>query len=179
MLAFLKKKTPHADPAKRAYAQILQHIRAPIFYTTYGVPDSFDGRFDLLLIHLFLVINRLANEGEQAREFNQALFDVTFADMDQTLREMGIGDMGVPKHQRRMMKGFNGRMHAYDEALRQGEGAFAIALRRNLYGTIEDTEVPDIQKIMRYIRESMAVMAQKPVSGILNGEVAFAPQEQK
>jgi hypothetical protein len=67
MLAFLKKKTPHADPAKRAYAQILQHIRAPIFYTTYGVPDSFDGRFDLLLIHLFLVINRLANEGEQAR----------------------------------------------------------------------------------------------------------------
>jgi cytochrome b pre-mRNA-processing protein 3 len=131
----------------------------------YGVPDSFDGRFDLLLIHLFLVINRLANEGEQAREFNQALFDVTFADMDQTLREMGIGDMGVPKHQRRMMKGFNGRMHAYDEALKQGEGAFAIALRRNLYGTIEDTEVPDIQKIMRYIRESMAVMAQKPVSG--------------
>jgi cytochrome b pre-mRNA-processing protein 3 len=99
--------------------------------------------------------------------------------MDQTLREMGIGDMGVPKHQRRMMKGFNGRMHAYNEALKQGEGAFAIALRRNLYGTIEDTEVPDIQKIMRYIRESMAVMAQNPVSGILNGEVAFAPQEQK
>ncbi|MCE7885934.1 MAG: ubiquinol-cytochrome C chaperone family protein [Alphaproteobacteria bacterium PRO2] len=174
MLAFLKKKTPHADPAKRAYAQILQHIRAPVFYTTYGVPDSFDGRFDLLLVHLFIVINRLAGEGEQAREFNQALFDVTFADMDQTLREMGIGDMGVPKHQRRMMKGFNGRMHGYDEALKQGEGAFVIALRRNLYGTLEDSEVPDIQKIMRYIRESMAVMAKKPVPEILNGEVAFA-----
>lgn len=179
MLAFLKKKTPHADPAKRAYAQMLQRTRAPVFYTTYGVPDSFDGRFDLLLVHLFIVIDRLAGEGEEAREFNQALFDVTFADMDQTLREMGIGDMGVPKHQRRMMKGFNGRMHAYAEALKQGEGAFAIALRRNLYGTIEDTEVPDIQKIMRYIRESMAVMAKKPVSDILNGEVAFAPQEQK
>lgn len=177
MLAFLKKKNPHSDPARRAYARLLERVRAPVFYATYGVPDSFDGRFDLLVLHVFMVINRLAREGEGAQAFNQALFDVMFADMDQTLREMGIGDMGVPKHQRRMMKGFNGRMHAYNEALAQGEGAFAVALRRNLYGTLEDSEVPNVQKMIRYVRECMEAMARAPVSELVKGNIALASQE--
>ncbi|MGB4106202.1 MAG: ubiquinol-cytochrome C chaperone family protein [Alphaproteobacteria bacterium] len=177
MLNLLRKKNPHSGPARRAYARLLECVRARVFYETYGVPDSFDGRFDLLVLHVFIVINRLAREGEQAQEFNQALFDVMFADMDQTLREMGIGDMGVPKHQRRMMKAFNGRMHAYDEALVQGEGAFAVALRRNLYGTLEDSEVPNVQKMIRYVKESMAAMERMPTTELIKGDIAFVPQE--
>jgi cytochrome b pre-mRNA-processing protein 3 len=177
MLALFKKKKPFAAPAERVYADILQRVRQPAFYSTYGVPDSFDGRFDLLLLHLFIVVNRLAREGQAAQEFNQALFDVTFADMDQTLRERGIGDMGVPKHQRRMMKAFNGRMHAYDEALAQGDGALSIALRRNLYGTLEDSEVPDIKKIMRYMKQNMAQAAQMPADALMQGESFFTAAE--
>ncbi len=177
MLAFLKKKNPHSDPARRAYARLLERVRARVFYETYGVPDSFDGRFDLLVLHVFIIINRLAHEGEEAQAFNQALFDVMFADMDQTLREMGIGDMGVPKHQRRMMKAFNGRMHAYDEAMTQGDGAFAVALRRNLYGTLEDSEVPNVQKMIRYVKDSRAAMERTPAAELLRGDIALAPQE--
>jgi cytochrome b pre-mRNA-processing protein 3 len=174
MFSLLKKKDPNAAAAKSAYGQMLLWIRAPEFYKAYGVPDTFDGRFDLLMIHIFMVVNRLIREGQRGLDFNQALFDITFADMDQTLREMGIGDMGVPKHQRRMMKAFNGRMHAYAEAMQGGDGAMVIALRRNLYGTLEDESVPDTQKILRYIKESMAVLDRVPVEEIIKGQAAFA-----
>lgn len=178
MFGFLRKKAPYAQAAEQAYARMLQTVRAPEFYKNYGVPDTFDGRFDLLMIHIFITVNRLIAEGQAGLDFNQALFDMTFADMDQTLREAGIGDMGVPKHQRRMMKAFNGRMHAYDEALKAGDGAMVIALRRNLYGTLEDESVPDTQKILRYIKDSMAVMAALPANDILKGQVAFAQPAQ-
>ncbi len=177
MLALLKKKKIPLSPARRLYAQLLSRTREPVFYSGYGVPDTFDGRFDLLLVHVFMVVQRLAGEGQAGLDFNQALFDVTFADMDQTLREMGIGDMGVPKHQRRMMTAFNGRMHAYGHALAQGDGDFAVALRRNLYGTMEDEKIPDIQKMVRYIRKNIEFMAESPAGGLLNGEITFAPLE--
>jgi cytochrome b pre-mRNA-processing protein 3 len=175
MFGLLKKKNPNAAGAKRLYSQLLLKTRERGFYTSYGVPDTFDGRFDLLLLHIFIVVNRMLGEGAAGHAFNQALFDVTFADMDQTLREAGIGDMGVPKHQRRMMKAFNGRMHVYEEAIKQGDGAMVIALRRNLYGTLEDETVPDTQKILRYIKDSIAAMDRLPVQQILKGTAAFAP----
>jgi cytochrome b pre-mRNA-processing protein 3 len=177
MFSILKKKNPYQEAAQRAYGQLLQKSREPVFYTEYKVPDSFDGRFDLLLFHIFLLVNRLTDEGKPGQDFNQALFDQTFADMDQTLREMGIGDMGVPKHMRRMMKAFNGRMHGYDEALKQGDGALAIALRRNLYGTLEDEEVPNVQKIIRYMKGAMQILASRPVSELIAGEVPIGALE--
>ncbi len=177
MLSLLKKKNPYDGAAERAYASLLLRVRAPGFYKIFGVPDTFDGRFELLLFHIFIVVNRLANEGQAGMDFNQALFDRTFADMDQTLREMGIGDMGIPKHMRRMMKAFNGRMHAYDEALKQGDGALAIALRRNLYGTLEDSDVPDIQNIMRYMKVAMMQIAKEPAAKLMAGEIVLPELE--
>jgi cytochrome b pre-mRNA-processing protein 3 len=137
------------------------------------VPDSFDGRFDLLLVHIFLVVNRLKSEAQKGLDFNQALFDAMFADMDQTLREGGIGDMGVPKRMRKMMKAFNGRMHAYDEALRQGEGVLAIALRRNLYGTLEDENVPDVRVMVNYVVEGVEKLKGISAQEIMAGNVVF------
>lgn len=177
MLSLLRKKDPVVKAAERAYAAALARAREPFFYQKFGVPDSFDGRFDLLMVHLFLLINRLKDEGAIGRDFNQALFDVTFVDMDQTLRESGVGDMGVPKHQKRMMKAFNGRMHAYEEALAQGDGALAIALRRNLYGTLEDQDVPDIQAMVRYINRNRETIAAANIQNLLKGEAVFAPLE--
>jgi len=178
MFALLKKKDPNTQAAKKLYGQLLLKTREPEFYKAYGVPDTFDGRFDLLMIHIFIVVNRLTREGQAGLDFNQALFDMTFADLDQTLREMGIGDMGVPKHQRRMMKAFNGRMHAYDQALKEGDGAMVITLRRNLYGTLEDDQVPDTQKILRYIKESMNLIDKMSADEIMKGQAVFGTPAQ-
>ena len=117
MLSILKKKSPHEQEAKALYAQCLATVRQPLFYERYGLPDTMEARFDLLVAHLYLLIGfNLQKNASVAESFNQALFDVLFVDMDQTLREMGIGDMGVPKRMRKMMTGFNGRMHRYDKA---------------------------------------------------------------
>lgn len=165
MFALLRKKNPYMASAERVYAGMLTHVRHPKFYSEYGVPDSFDGRFDLLLLHGFLVINRMGSEG---KEFSQALFDVMFADMDQTLREIGIGDMGVPKHMRRMMKAFNGRMHVYADAFAGGRESLKEALRRNLYGTLPDVTDEILEKMVSYVLSSVAKLKQQP-----DGEIVF------
>lgn len=145
-----KSKNPHMVIAEKLYADALLHTRKEKFYTDFGVPDSLDGRFDLLLVHIFIILNRrMGNAGYD--ELSQALFDVTFKDMDQTLREIGIGDTGMKRHMKRMMKAFNGRMHAYQYAVapeslcdKDIEGltksTLEEALKRNLYATVLDNE---------------------------------------
>lgn len=170
MFAFLKKKNPYADAALDIYGQLVTRAKARIFYDGYGVPDTLDGRFDMVLLHCFLIINRLVDEGQAGRDFNQALFDATFASMDQTLREMGIGDMGVPKRMRRMMQSFNGRMHAYAEAVKSGE--IENALRRNLYaGAYVDAIA--LEKMVDYVRISSEALKARPVTDILEGRKIF------
>lgn len=172
MLGLLKSKNPYEREAKSVYAAILGHIRKPDFYTVYAVPDTFDGRFDLMLLHVFLVMDRINSDGgEVAPAFNQALFDTVFADMDQTLREMGIGDMGIPKHMRRMMKAFNGRMHAYDAAMR--DGSLELALRRNIYGTLSGVLPEAFEKMVDYVQSLAGVLRQQDWRAIARGQVNF------
>jgi cytochrome b pre-mRNA-processing protein 3 len=170
MFALLKKQNPYAQAAKDAYARLLQQARQATFYSDYGVPDSFDGRFDLLVLHVFLLVNRAQKDGAAGKDFNQALFDATFADMDQTLREMGIGDMGVPKHMRRMMRGFNGRVHAYANAL-ENDAALGEALARKLYGTAIGTDAGKIEKMKTYVRARAAALETATFDDILNGKI--------
>lgn len=173
MLWLLKSKNPYERQAKSAYAAVLEHIRRPEFYTAHAVPDTFDGRFDLMLAHIFLVIDRMMQEGDpESNAFNQALFDAVFADMDQTLREMGIGDMGIPKHMRRMMKAFNGRMHAYEAAMR-GDG-LQSALAKNLYGTIPDAPPMALEKMALYMQKSVARLRAQDAAEIADGRICFA-----
>ena len=172
MLGLFKEKNPYVQPAKQVYAAILSHIRQPRFYKDYGVPDTFDGRFDLMLLHIFMILHRMLGDGRaEAEAFNQALFDVTFADMDQTLREMGIGDMGVPKHQRKMMKAFNGRMHAYEQALKDGQ--LEAVLRRNLYGTVDTPDEKQIAKMAKTVQDRLNFLKTMQSADILNGHIGF------
>lgn len=169
MFALFKPKNPYEQQAAHIYGQLLDHIRQPVFYERYSVPDTFEGRFDLLVLHVFLYLERLIEAGEDTRSLRQSLFDAMFADMDQTLREAGIGDMGVPKHMKRMMKAFNGRMHAYEEALKGKDEVLAEAMRRNLYG---DEEV-EAGEMVHYVRAFYAHLKAQPIDKVLSGEVSF------
>ena len=166
MLGLLKKKKPYEDEARAVYGAALAHIRKPVFYERYGVPDSFDGRFDLLLVHLFMIM-----EAGGEAEFNQALFDASFADMDQSLREMGIGDMGVPKHMRKMMKAFNGRMHAYRDALADGD--LEGALRRNVYGTVAKPDTKGVKALTQYCEKTLKTLRKGGFERILTAKNLF------
>jgi len=180
-----KQKNKTQQVARDLYAQALSNTRAPAFYIDGGVPDTFDGRFDLLMLHLFLILNPLIETPENDA-IAQAVFDVTFKDMDQTLREMGIGDMGVPKHQKRMMKAFNGRMHSYKIAIEpesfadkdiKGLGPTTLegALRRNLFGTVVDADGFDasyVDKMAHFVRHNVVEQG-KAVNDIVQGRITF------
>ena len=162
------------------YTAIIHQSRIPDFYLRLGVPDTLDGRFDLIVIHAFLVMRRLkpvAGElAEEAREVSQALFDLMFDDMDQNLRELGVGDMGVGKRVKQMARAFYGRVAAYEDGLAPAAAPddLAAALRRNLYGTLEMPPVTsDIDAMAAYVRDQDDGLAGQDAAELLNGKVSF------
>src|ERR1700759_3106086 len=94
---FRKPRLAPAGTIEAIYGMIVTQAREPIFYRDLGVPDTVNGRFDLLLLHLWLLLRRLRNVAHGGVELSQALFDRFCEDMDDNLREMGIGDQTVPK----------------------------------------------------------------------------------
>lgn len=115
------------------YLQVVAAGRQPFFYAELGVPDTLDGRFDMVGLHAFLLIRRLSREGGEGASLSQAVFDAMFNDMDLNLREMGVGDLSVGKKVRVMWEAFHGRAAVYAEAMTIGPEALADALERNLW----------------------------------------------
>jgi cytochrome b pre-mRNA-processing protein 3 len=173
-LASLFRRNRHRDAALRLYHAIVAQARAPVFFAGFGVPDTFDGRFELIALHGYLVLNRLKAERPRTAALAQDLFDVMFADFDRGLREMGVGDLGVGRQVKTMAQAFYGRIGAYDEGLAaDGPAPLAEALRRNLYGTVTAAD-RDIAGIAAYLRRCVAEIAAQPVARLIAGEVSFA-----
>ena len=121
-------------PAERLYQSILQASRQPNLYTEFEVHDHLDSRFDMLCLHISLLMGRLRMLPEDVHKpLNQELFDRFFADMDFTLREMGVGDLGVGKRVRKMSEAFMGRLLAYTKSLESNDKMeLALVLARNI-----------------------------------------------
>ena len=121
-------------PAERLYQSILQASRQPNLYTEFEVHDHLDSRFDMLCLHISLLMGRLRMLPEDVHKpLNQELFDRFFADMDFTLREMGVGDLGVGKRVRKMSEAFMGRLLAYTKSLESNDKTeLALVLARNI-----------------------------------------------
>jgi cytochrome b pre-mRNA-processing protein 3 len=156
-----------------AYGRIMAQARRPAFYQQYRVPDSFDGRFDLLVLHVCLFMFRAEAEGRAGKAFNQGLFDFMFADMDRTLREMGIGDLGVAKRMKKLIQAFYGRMKAYREALASPEELPLLqALDRNLYGTLSMDEA-HLKLMASYVRLLEKNFAAQSGADLLSGRITM------
>lgn len=153
------------DEKKRSqmlYQSVVDQARRPVFYDFYGVPDSIDGRFELICIHAFLIMDRLEQAGLPGRRTAQALFDVMFRDMEWSLREQGVGDLSIPKHVKRMMKGFNGRAHAYRDAAGDRQ-AMKRVLARNVYATGAPPDDSVLAGLTDYIVRARACLAATPL----------------
>lgn len=162
MFAILSRHRGKNKEADKAYAVCLSQARLPVFYTDFAVPDTFDGRFEMLVLHCILLINASNDPA-----FHQNVFDSLFKDMDQTLREMGIGDMGVPKRMRKMMTGFNGRLQAYqDNALK--------AITTNVYGTSVDPNQTRITDLHIYYEQSLQYLKSVSMDDMTAGQFSFA-----
>ena len=173
VLNHLFRSRPEKQTAWSLYTDIVTQARNPSFYHSCGLPDSLDGRFDMIVLHVFIVLRRLERLGESAAVVRQELVDVLAEDMDRSLREMGVGDLGVGKRVRVMMEGFRGRMNAYEQGLASDDATLGEALRRNLFGTVSPTTA-QVAAMSTYLRRENAVdgLASKD---LVVGKAQFGP----
>ncbi len=129
-LANLFKRAKPVTPVP-LYMGLVRLGRTPWFYTHGAVPDTIDGRFDMMTLMVSLLLLRLERDGEAHRDFGTALIETFVADMDESLRESGVGDLGVGKHVRKMAEAFVGRYGAYRAAAASGD--WLPELARNIY----------------------------------------------
>lgn len=172
MFSFFKTRNAIKRQAAEIYRVMSLQARQPIFYECYGVPDSVAGRFEMVALHGFMIWDRLQEAGEYAQA--QALFDHMFKDMELALREMGVGDLSVPRHMKRLMTGFKGRALAYRAA--QDDGTLDDVLARNLYATLEEKPGADVVAALRdYVAANIAALAEQDVALLCQGQIAFQP----
>ena len=152
------------------YGAIVAQARNTRFYEDLAVPDTVLGRFDMVLLHVVLVLRRL-REGED-RALAQGLFDAFCRDMDHNLREMGVSDQGVPKHMQRVGEAFYGRAQAYEAALgAPGEGALSDALARNVYAEMAEPRMA--ATLAHYVRQAAELLGEQPLAALEAGTVRF------
>ena len=151
------------------YQTINMLARNPLLYGTKGAPDSFDGRFDILVVHVYFVLRRLRGLVE-AQAHAQNLCDVFFADMDMVLREQGVSDTRVGRHMRKIAEAFYGRARAYDSALAGQNGMFVSVLARNLYPTAAADKGRQLENLATYFRMLEQDLASCVTNDILRGD---------
>lgn len=124
------------------------------------MPDTFDGRYEIVALHVALIINRLKQDGADGAKLAQALFDTMFLNLELACREMGIGDLSVPRHMKRMMTGLHGRAHAYQN------DNLDDAIIRNIYGTIPDMDKQTVSAMRAYIEQLQNKLEQCKIDDI-------------
>ncbi len=166
----LKRRAPEVGDL---YACIVAQARQKPFYQDFGVPDTPNGRFEMITLHAYFVMRRLKEIGEEGTDLSQALFDHFFTDMDRNLREMGVGDLSVGKKIKSLAISVYGRIKAYDDGLAGEADELAEALKRNLYADVtpEDDQVRDMDA---YVRANVAASSNWDFAAIQAGKIEFA-----
>jgi cytochrome b pre-mRNA-processing protein 3 len=162
---FRKPRIAPRGTIEAIYGMIVTQAREPMFYRDLGVPDTVNGRFDMLLLHLWLVLRRLKSV-EAGTGLSQALFDHFCEDMDDNLRELGVGDLTVPKRMRAFGEAFYGRAAAYDMALAEDREAFAQALCRNI---LNGGDIEKARRLAAYADAAMAALGGLDRGMLLDG----------
>jgi cytochrome b pre-mRNA-processing protein 3 len=177
-----RRRRPEAKPARDLYAQAVAQARQPGFYTDLEVPDTLDGRFELVSLHVYLLLRRLRADHRRTARLAQALFDEMFEDMDGSVRELGAGDLGVGPRVKKMARNFYGRIKAYDAGLDGARADLRQALRRNLYGNLDAVSDRTLDAVAEYLAQADSALAEVPIDRLMQGRVdlaALAPSPAK
>jgi cytochrome b pre-mRNA-processing protein 3 len=172
-------RRPRDDPSIASlYGTIVAQARIAAFYQDFGVPDTVNGRLEMILLHVVLLLRRLAATDRSGAlgqatlgqaTLGQAIFDLFCQDMDANLREMGVGDLSVPREMRRIGEAFYGRQAAYRAALdSEDPGMLDAALARNIIGSSEGSD-----KLADYVRAAVRVLAAQDIAELCRGNLEF------
>jgi cytochrome b pre-mRNA-processing protein 3 len=172
MLDFLNARTDMRRKAGKIYGAIVTQARRPAFYAGLGVPDTPSGRYEMVVVHLFLVLERLRSAPGAGADLPRLLVEAFIADMDDSLREMGTGDLTVPKKVRRAATGLYERSMAYKAALEAGDAdALAAVLREHAYAGADAQLAPSLAS---YVQAAAAALAAMDAGQVAAGSFEFA-----
>lgn len=169
MIFGLFRRTPHRQLINKLHGDIVAAARNIALYRDYNVPDTLDGRFELLTLHAGLLLRRLNVLAAPGPEVAQGLSNEVFANLDAGLRETGVSDIGVPKKMKKLAQAFIGRNGAYEKALAEGVEALAAALARNVYGGGEG----DAPRLARYALAAIAHLDTLSLEALDSAEPLF------
>ena len=173
MLARLFRSNPAKAAGRSLYDAVTHQARQPAFYAELGAPDTVEGRFELYNLHVILLLRRLRGEGPMASETSQELFDTYVSSLDDTLREMGVGDISVGKKMRKLGEAIYGRVKNFDSATSpHATESLDALLTRTVYAGKENASV-DV--LAAYVRRAMDALASQPLDAVLEGRPAWPP----
>lgn len=175
MILSLLRKGSHGEAADVLYALAVDQARKPAFYEALGVADTVEGRSELLMLHIYLLLSRLKGE-PAAKGLSRDLIEAFFSGMDASLREAGVGDLSVGRKMRAIGEGLYGRMAAYDAARENGasEDALPAALARNVYFSADASAG---SRLAKYVRVASLALADQPLTAFANGGISFPGPE--
>jgi cytochrome b pre-mRNA-processing protein 3 len=172
MILPMFRRSSHTRTIRVLYGAIVAQARSATFYADYGVPDTVEGRFDLIVLHLVLVLQRLSRTDGTGRGFGQELFDAFCRDLEDNLREMGVGDLAVPKKMQKFGEAFYGRQAVYLAALAApDERDFEKALARNIFQVASIDA--GVARLARYARAALRELDDQAEGDLMRGDVAF------
>ncbi|MFO1046696.1 MAG: ubiquinol-cytochrome C chaperone family protein [Geminicoccaceae bacterium] len=177
-LARLRRRLRHnearADAVHALYLALVAQARQPALYSALRVPDTRDGRLELIYLHAILLMRRLRAEGAAGQELSQDLFDLLFRDVDRHLREWGVGDLSVGKHVKKLAQSFYGRATALDGPLSEADRpAIGAILERNVFGDLAEPRAT-AAALTDYLLAQEHHLAAQPGDELLHGNPSFA-----
>jgi cytochrome b pre-mRNA-processing protein 3 len=174
MLFGLFGKSANQRIVDNLHGEIVAAVRQPALYSELGVADTFDGRFELLALFSSLVVRRLITLKAPGPDLAQELTDRLFTRLDDDLREMGVGDLAVPKRIKKLAAALLGRRKAYDTALFESDDAqLAASISLNVHGERIGVDDPQVKRLARYVRAADAALASSLEEALLRGVAPF------
>ena len=169
---FFKKKKYETIP-NIIYQKIVEFSRDKIFYIKYNVPDTIDGRFDMLVLITVIIVFRLSKIKNEGKELSQKIFDIIFKDLDFSLRELGAGDVSVANNMKKLISSYMGRQKVYTKAFKNSDDQFlALAFKNNIFRNNDQKEklLLLLSKKIFKINKKLDLIEDKK---ILNGDFKF------
>ncbi len=172
MLQWLKTRTNRTATARQLYGSCVAAARNPVFYRDWCVADSLEGRFEMVMLHVGLLVRRLTEEGEPGKALGQSLLEEMVVALDDDLRELGVSDLRVPKKVQAAASAFYGRLRVYDQALKSNQTAdLAEALARNVPA---NADIPvSSNPLADHVRSIVLSLDGQTRARLANGTVTF------
>ena len=178
IISILKNHTAIKKSASCLYLNCVKQSREGRLYSSILVPDTLDGRFDLIIVHIMLILRRLRDEGKNAEKLSKYLMAEMFSDMDRNLREMGVGDLSVGRQVKKMAAAFYGRAELWEDALDLGEEQLASTLIDTVFRSVAVTNSQE-KRLARYIIALDLHLGSLATNKIINNQFTFPPIEYK